>query len=114
MADDSPITPQDMVDGLAASAEPLSKASVKYAVSGGLAAAYHSQPRFTKDIDFLLSVPQVTLPSLLAELARRGFLFDEGATIREWTQHHMTRLSYRGIRVDWMKPVLPLYQHVLD
>ena len=26
----------------------------------------------------------------------------------------MTALSYRGMRVDWLKPVLPVYQHVID
>ena len=26
----------------------------------------------------------------------------------------MTTLSFRGIRIDWLKPVIPLYQHVLD
>lgn len=35
-------------------------------------------------------------------------------TIREWTQQHMTTLSFRGVRIDWLKPVIPLYQHVLD
>ena len=23
-------------------------------------------------------------------------------------------LSYHGIRIDWLKPVLPAYQHILD
>src|SRR5260221_14062431 len=79
-----------------------------------MATSFRSQPRFTKDLDFLLSVPQLALPSVLADLARRGFQFDTQATIREWTQHHMTVLSFRGIRIDWLKPVLPAYQHVLD
>lgn len=26
----------------------------------------------------------------------------------------MVALSYRGIRVDWLKPILPAYQHILD
>ena len=26
----------------------------------------------------------------------------------------MTVLSYQGFRVDWLKPVIPLYQHVLE
>jgi hypothetical protein len=34
--------------------------------------------------------------------------------IREWTQEHMTVLSFRGIRIDWLKPVLPAYLHILD
>ena len=114
MANDPAISEQDLLDALAKSAEALIRKGVQYAVIGGLAAGFRSQPRFTKDVDFLLHVPQVTLPPLLTDLAARGFAFDETAVIREWTQHHMTTLSYRGIRVDWLKPVLPAYQHVLD
>jgi hypothetical protein len=51
---------------------------------------------------------------LLTELADRGFEFDEQDTIREWTRRHMAVLTYRGIRIDWLKPILPIYQHVLD
>jgi hypothetical protein len=26
----------------------------------------------------------------------------------------MTALSFHGVRIDWLKPLLPLYQHVID
>jgi hypothetical protein len=87
--------------------------SVSYALIGGLAASYRSQPRFTKDIDFLLEVPQLVLPRLLEDLRCRGFEFDTLAAIGEWTQHHMVTLSYHGIRVDWLKPIIPAYLHIL-
>lgn len=51
---------------------------------------------------------------MLEELVGRGFSFDLLTTIREWTQEHMTVLSYHGIRIDWLKPVIPAYQHVLE
>ncbi|MCI0737646.1 MAG: nucleotidyltransferase [Gemmataceae bacterium] len=114
MAHDHPISEQDLRDGLAAAAETLAHRRVSYAVIGGMAAGYRSQPRFTKDIDFLLRVPQVELPALLESLQKKGFEFDELTTIREWTQEHMTTLSYHGIRVDWLKPVIPVYQHILE
>src|SRR4029078_12490029 len=53
-------------------------------------------------------------PAVLNELAARGFTCDPPSTIREWTQQHMTTLSFHGVQVDWLKPVIPLYQHVLD
>ena len=59
-------------------------------------------------------MPQLVLPSLLEDLKRRGFEFDTLATIREWTEHHMVVLSYHGIRIDWLKSVLPAYVHILD
>ncbi len=39
---------------------------------------------------------------------------DPAETIREWTQNHLTQLDYHGMRIDWLKPVVPLYNHVID
>jgi hypothetical protein len=114
MPSDPPISAADLQQGLAEAAAALSKHNVPYALIGGMATSYRSQPRFTKDLDFLLHVPQLVLPSLLEDLQRRGFVFDTLATIQEWTQHHMAVLSFRGIRIDWLKPVLPVYAHILD
>ena len=114
MADNPAVSVELLETGLIAAAEVLTRHSVKYAVIGGMAAAYRSQPRFTKDVDFLLSVAQTALPPILEELLNRGFSFDLLSAIREWTQEHMTVLSYRGIRIDWLKPVIPAFQHVLD
>src|ERR1044072_1015411 len=104
MADDSAIHEQDLIHALTKSAEALTAKGVRYAVIGGLATGFRGPPRFTKDVDFLLDVPQAQLPSLLADLAARGFVFDEIPTIREWIDHHMAVLNYRGIPVDWLKP----------
>src|SRR5262245_65005801 len=109
-----PAVSRDLLDGALELADALSKASVRYALIGGLAAGYRTQARFTKDLDFLLQVPQLQLPGVLEELRGRGFDCDLSTTIREWTQEHMTTLSFRGVRIDWLKPVIPLYQHVLD
>ncbi len=87
---------------------------VSYALIGGMATSYRSQPRFTKDIDFLVKVPQLVLAPFLEDLHRRGFEFDVLATIGEWTEHHMITLSYHGIPVDWLKPIIPAYLHILD
>jgi hypothetical protein len=84
-----------------------------YALIGGMAASYRSRPRFTKDIDFLVQVPQIVQPQLLEDLRRLGFEFDTLATIGEWTQHHMATLSYHGNRIDWLKPLIPAYLHIL-
>jgi hypothetical protein len=88
--------------------------AVSYALIGGMAASYRSQPRFTKDVDFLVRVPQLVLPPLLDDLLRRGFEFDPLATINEWNLHHMVALSYHGIRMDWLKPLIPAYVHILE
>lgn len=114
MAADPPIIAQDMLDGLAAAADVLAARQIRYAVIGGMAAGLRTQPRTTKDLDFLLQIPQLQLPGLLDDLTARGFDCDPAVTIREWTRDHMTTLSFHGVRIDWLKPVIPLYQHVLD
>jgi hypothetical protein len=114
MENDLTGTSKELLDGALEFADAMSNAPVRYALIGGLAAGYRTHPRATRDIDFLLFVPQMALPPLLMDLARRGFDFDELAVIREWTQHHMATISYHGIRVDLLKPVLPAYQHILD
>lgn len=114
MAAKSDLSVELLQAGLTTATEVLARHSVNYAVIGGMAAGYRSQPRFTKDVDFLLSIPQLVLPPVLEELAGLGFSFDLIPAIREWTQEHMTVLSYHGIRIDWLKPVIPAYQHVLE
>ena len=92
----------------------MDRHAVSYALIGGLATSYRSQPRFTKDIDFLVQVPQLVLPRLLEDLHGRGFEFEKLAVIGEWSQHHMVALAYHGIRVDWLKPLIPAYLHILQ
>jgi hypothetical protein len=114
MPNDSPISERDLNEALTQMAAALAQFKANYAVIGGMATGFRSQPRFTKDLDLLISVPQLVLPALLDELRHRGFDFDPPATMREWTQHHMAVLSFRGIRIDWLKPVIPAYTHILD
>jgi hypothetical protein len=72
-----------------------------------IAAALHQRYR----LPFECSAARPAAPG---DLKCRGFEFDTLATIREWTEHHMVVLSYHGIRVDWLKSVLPAYVHILD
>jgi hypothetical protein len=109
-----PTLSDEMRKALAETTAAMDHLAVSYALIGGMAASYRSQPRFTKDIDFLVQVPQAVLPRLLEDLLRRGFEFDTVATIGEWTQHHMVTLSYHGIRIDWLKPLIPAYLHILQ
>lgn len=114
MADEPvPFSPV-LLEGALELADAMNQAQVRHALIGGLATGFRTEPRFTRDVDFLLNVPQIALPSLLDDLSRRGFAIDHLATIREWTQHHLATMSYRGTRVDWLRPMIPLYQHVLD
>jgi hypothetical protein len=109
-----PTVSEEMRGALAEATAAMAHHKVLYALIGGMATSYRSQPRFTKDVDFLVKIPQLVLPSLLEDLRIRGFEFDTSATISEWTQHHMVVLYYRSIRIDWLKPIIPTYLHILD
>jgi hypothetical protein len=71
------------------------------------------RPRFTQDVDLLLEIPQIVLPALLDELVERGFALDPAIVIKQFVSENMTSFSFRRVRIDWLKPVLPLYSRAL-
>ena len=103
----------DLVSAVEALSEVFAEHGIRYALLGGLATMLRGRPRFTQDVDVLLDVPQVALPGLLDELKRRGFTLDADIVIREFVQQHMTAFRFGVVRIDWLKPVLPLYAHAL-
>jgi hypothetical protein len=114
MSNNAPISEEDLKQAVLELAAAFAQFNAKNAVIGGIATSYRSQPRFTKDVDILLAIPQLALPGLLHELERRGFEFDLTKVITEWSQEHMTVLSFRGIRIDGLKPVITAYVHILE
>jgi hypothetical protein len=103
----------DLVRAVELLADTFSARSIRYAVVGGLATALRGRPRFTQDVDILLDVPQLALPGLFDELARLGFRFDRDTVIREYVHEHLTAFRFGVVRIDWIKPVLPLYARAL-
>ncbi len=87
--------------------------STRYAIVGGLATLMRGRLRFTHDVNVLLDVPQVALPGLLEELVRQGFDLDMTTVLREYVHEHMTAFRFGSVRIDWLKPVLPLYARTI-
>lgn len=112
-----PRAPEPLGGDLVAAIEHLIEAfdarGVRYAILGGIATMLRGRPRFTQDIDVLLDVPQIALPGLLDDLATRGFSLDREIVIRDFVEHSMTAFRYGVVRIDWLKPMLPLYAHAL-
>ena len=112
-----PSSPEPLAGDLIAAVEQLGEAfdarGIRYALLGGLATMLRGRPRFTQDVDVLLDVPQIALPGLLDELIVRGFTLDPPTVIREFVQEHMTAFRFGVVRIDWLKPVLPIYAHAL-
>jgi hypothetical protein len=86
----------------------------KFALIGGLATGIRSRLRLTEDIDLIINVQAICLPPLLEDLRGRGFDFELMKVTREWSQNQLVVLQYKDIRIDWLKPMVPAYQHVLD
>lgn len=114
MADESPSMPDALEAALTDVVAVLSRARIPYALIGGLATGYRSRPRYTKDIDLIVDIPQVALAAVLDALGGLGFEFDQREVIADFTLHHMAVLWRDGVRVDWLKPLLPVYRHVLE
>jgi hypothetical protein len=113
MAAEQDLLESDLIRAVELLADTFAAQSIRYAIVGGLATALRGRPRFTQDVDVLLDVPQLKLPGLLDELARVGFVFDNATVIREYVQEHMTAFRFGSVRIDWLKPVLPLYARTL-
>lgn len=114
MANNADILPEALLEALSILSDELRQRSANYALIGGIAASVRGRARFTDDIDLLLTVPQLQLPGLLESLQAKGLSFDLMNAIREFSQRHLIVMYYRDVRIDWMKPPLPAYQHVLD
>ena len=113
MATEHDLLADDLIRAVELLADTFANKSIRYAVVGGLATMLRGRPRFTQDVDVLLDVPQIILPGLLDELAHLGFAFDSITVIRQYVREHMTAFQFGSVRIDWLKPVLPLYARTL-
>jgi hypothetical protein len=104
----------DLIRAVEILGEVFEARGVRYALLGGLATMLRGRPRFTQDIDILLDVPQIALPGLLEELIACGFSMDRDTVIRQFVREHMTSFRFGTVRIDWLKPVLPLYDNALS
>jgi hypothetical protein len=113
MPGDSGSLAGDLIRAVEILGEIFESRGVRYALLGGLATMLRGRPRFTQDVDILLDVPQIALPGLLDALVDRGFSLDRDTVIRQFVQESMTSFRFGVVRIDWLKPVLPLYAHAL-
>lgn len=110
----SSIEPDSLPGVLSALAKVLHRHQTSYALIGGLAVSVRGRVRGTRDIDLLIDVPQLKLPRLLDDLQSNGFVFDLRLVLSEWTGG-VTRMSWQSqVRVDWLRPVVVPFQHVLE
>lgn len=54
------------------------------------------------------------LPGLLDERVARGFTLDLATGVRRFVHRHLTACRLGVVRIDWLKPVLPLCDRALS
>lgn len=95
-------------------ADAFERHRVRHALIGGMAIAYRANPRATIDIDLLVAADGMTIGRVVSDLVAAGFSPDEREILKNWIENQMAVLRFGQVRIDWLKPVLPLYQHVVD
>lgn len=95
-------------------AEAFDRHHVPHALIGGMAIAYRANPRATVDIDLIVAADALTIGIVVAELVASGFRPDVRQILQDWSQDQLAVLWFGPVRIDWLKPALPVYQHVVD
>lgn len=93
----------------------LDAQGAQYALIGGLGVALRGNLRATQDIDILMHIIQLRLPSLLQAMCDRGCQLDVMAAIREWNDAGMLAIQWPGrVQVDLLKPVIPVFHRIIE
>lgn len=105
---------ETLLDTLRTVVDVLHRHSIRFAVIGGLAVTMRGRLRTTQDVDLLAAIPQLQLPGVLSDLVSHGFVIDEVDAIARWNYEGLMPLSSgTGIRVDFMKSVLPVFDEIM-
>jgi hypothetical protein len=113
MASEGPTPSEELGRAVESLSEAFAARSTRHALIGGLATVLRGRLRYTQDVDFLVDVHQDALPGLLDDLIARGFTLDPSVVIPEYTRHHITSFLFGTVRIDWLKPILPLYARAI-
>jgi predicted nucleotidyltransferase len=84
----------DLFNEFFAITQTLDKARIRYAVVGGLAMAFHDEPRFTRDIDLLIHPDDHS--RLPASMAARGYT----EATEPWTFQNTPLTLHRYIKTE--------------
>jgi predicted nucleotidyltransferase len=88
--------------------------SIRYAIIGGIATIQHTRVRTTNDIDALLDVSQIAMPKLFEALKAGGFSVELPGNMLEFSRDGITTIQFGDVLIDLMRPILPVYAHVLE
>ncbi len=57
--------------------------------------------------------PRLRCLACSSPAVERGFAIDPAVVIKEYVREHITSFRLGPVRIDWLKPVLPLYSRVI-
>ena len=93
----------------------LDAQGAQYALIGGLGVALRGNVRATQDVDVLMHIAQLRLPSLLEAMRDCGCQLDVAAAIREWNDGGMLAVRWpERVQVDLLKPVIPVFHRIIE
>ncbi len=95
-------------------ADAFDRYQVPHALIGGMAIAYRANPRATIDVDLIVAADSLTIGRVVGDLVAAGFTPDAREILRQWSEDRLAVLWFGPVRVDWLAPALPIYQHVVD
>jgi hypothetical protein len=75
------------MDALSRFVDVLERVGMPYMLTGSYASSYHSVPRATIDLDFVIAPTREQIRSLVAMLPREEFYVDEGAALEALNAH---------------------------
>ena len=92
----------------------MTTAGIRHVVSGAIALAAHGFVRATRDIDLLVVVPSVRLPSVFEIIRRFGFSGEDRALLESLREHHVAELRSGPAAVEILIPAIPYHRTLVD
>ena len=93
----------------------LNAQGAQYALIGGLGVALRGNIRATQDVDILMHIVQLRLPSLFEAMRDCGCQLDVVAAVREWNDGGMLAVEWpERVQVDLLKPVIPVFHRIIE
>jgi hypothetical protein len=108
------VTPYEQSRAFGGVIDVLEAIGARYAIWGGLAVVAHGEPRFTQDMDILLSPEQLLVPLFVRRLRESHYHVDEIAVNRALSGgfFNVIHLAYH-IKTDFYVPVEPDLQAMI-
>ncbi len=91
----------------------LERLKIDYTIIGAIASGIYGLPRTTYDIDIILKIEKIKIPSFLEGLKDNGFRFEREDILKDLKDGYLSEVHYQNIRIDILLPVLPYFKKVI-